>query len=398
MPCRTMPFRPTIRAALGVALVAGTLTGGGIKAQSPIVAGTRHAVATAHFAEARSVRVALPPGYADSDQRYPVVVHLDGDTKFGLISGAIGYLSRSGRIPPMIVVGVDNPDSPSRTRDLTPDADAEFAGSGGAEVMRRFVQDDLLPWMDATFRTSGQRVLIGHSFGGLFTLHVLATAPRLFDAYISAGASVWMAGDAFLSRLPTSRLMALERPTWLYFTAGEGDGGGTLPSNERLAAALRELDPPQLTWQFEVPAEENHFSNLPITLHRSLMALFPIWGASQDLFTAATDSASVAAWFAARRRSLGWRDVLPDFELQVVGYRLAADGRPAVALALFEALAERSPGYPDAWEGQGRMHERLGRPEAALAAYRRAADAAAAPRVPEYVRVRMQAHLDRLAG
>lgn len=369
-----------------------------LTAQEPVVVGTRHEVPSTAFGRPRSVRVSLPAGYDGSDRRYPVVVHLDGDTKFGLVAEEVTFLARSGRIPPMIVVGIDNPDSRTRTRDLTPDPDPEFPGSGGAAAMVRFLDEDLLPWIDASYRTSGQRVLIGHSFGGLFALHALATAPDLFDAYISAGAAVWMADDAFLGRLAESRVMTLDRPTWLYFTAGEGDGGGTLPSNQRLAAALRTLDPPQLTWEFAIPPGENHFSNFPITLHQGLMALFPIWGASADLLAAATEPTQVAAWFAERHERLGWRDVLPDFELQVVGYRLAADGRTEVALALFEALGQRSPGYPDGWEGQGRMLERLGRSDEALVAYRRALEAARAPGVAAYVRERMLAHVERLGS
>ena len=43
--------------------------------------------------------------------------------------------------------------------------------------------------MNGNFRTERFRVLSGHSLGGLFALHVLASAPDAFDAYLAASPS-----------------------------------------------------------------------------------------------------------------------------------------------------------------------------------------------------------------
>lgn len=46
--------------------------------------------------------------------------------------------------------------------------------TGGGENFARFIQEEIFPYIASRYPVSGYRALIGHSFGGLFALHVLA--------------------------------------------------------------------------------------------------------------------------------------------------------------------------------------------------------------------------------
>ena len=102
----------------------------------------------------------------------------DAERQFGHTVTTVEFLSRNGRMPPMIVVGLFNTD---RTRDLTPykdkEDDAQLPTAGGADRFLQFVETELMPWVERQYRTQKFRAFAGHSFGGLFAMHALATGP-----------------------------------------------------------------------------------------------------------------------------------------------------------------------------------------------------------------------------
>ena len=62
----------------------------------------------------------------------------------------------------------------------------EDARLGGADVFLSFIDDELKPFIAARYPANvDDAALVGHSLGGLFTLHVLFTSPESFDRYIA---------------------------------------------------------------------------------------------------------------------------------------------------------------------------------------------------------------------
>lgn len=160
-----------------------------------VSAGYKASLKSAVLAEVRDYYVSLPPGYDASEDTYPVVYVLDGDVhRWKAISGMIEGLSTDtldNQIIEAIVVAIPNTD---RDRDLTPTRLAQwtfegkvlqtFETSGGADNFQTFLSDELIPKIEAMYRCSGQRILIGESFGGLFASYSLLTKPSLFTDYL----------------------------------------------------------------------------------------------------------------------------------------------------------------------------------------------------------------------
>jgi predicted alpha/beta superfamily hydrolase len=141
------------------------------------------------------IQLCLPPTYASSDRRFPVLYILDADRSFGLVCDAIGWLTRFNEILPAIVVGISYGTSDQdwwqkRSRDYTPSPDAsklwgEWPMAGGADAFRAFLRDELVPFVDGQYRTTpGDRGLVGLSFGGLFGAWVMLVDPTLFTRYV----------------------------------------------------------------------------------------------------------------------------------------------------------------------------------------------------------------------
>jgi predicted alpha/beta superfamily hydrolase len=142
------------------------------------------------------IDIALPAGYAmlngkPNEKRYGVFYTLDGNVYFPLVTESLRMLRTNQLIPDdLIVIGIGYPSRfyafgsqaymASRGRDYTPKLNGspervrENQGQspgepGGASEFLRFLSEELVPWVDATYRTvAGDRTFAGHSFGGLF--------------------------------------------------------------------------------------------------------------------------------------------------------------------------------------------------------------------------------------
>src|SRR5262249_11169126 len=143
--------------------------------------------------EERVALVRTPAGYDAGEQRYPVLYMTDGAAQRGHTAGTIDFLARLGRMPEMIVVAITNTD---RTRDLTPTRAAGPGGpgpatSGGGDKFLKFIETELIPQVEKTYRTQPYRVFAGHSLGGLLALHAFATRNDLFQAYVAVSPSLF---------------------------------------------------------------------------------------------------------------------------------------------------------------------------------------------------------------
>jgi enterochelin esterase-like enzyme len=134
----------------------------------------------------REVLVYTPPGYATSQQRYPVVYFLHG---YGVTAQfyantlnwptAIDRGIRDGHLQEMIVV---MPDA------FTPFGGSMYSNSVTTGNWEAFVARDLVGFIDSHYRTIAKRTsrgLSGHSMGGYGTLRIGMKYPDTFVALYS---------------------------------------------------------------------------------------------------------------------------------------------------------------------------------------------------------------------
>lgn len=152
--------------------------------------------------EQRQLLIYLPADYLenkDNTMRYPVLYVLDGASNSLSVSGLINELaetSNSYTLPKMIVVFIKNT---KRTRDLTPypiskseilpEEIAKY--TGGGENFTNCIKKEIIPFIETKYPTTPYRALIGHSFGGIFALNILANHKEMFDDYIVIDPSTW---------------------------------------------------------------------------------------------------------------------------------------------------------------------------------------------------------------
>jgi predicted alpha/beta superfamily hydrolase len=152
------------------------------------------------------ISVLLPDSYATSQARYPVLYLLDGNVMMAVCGVMAPFMTLDKVVPELIVVGVGNPMRTSdewgahRGRDYTPVAAADWPGSGGGPQFFRFLRDELLPFVDAEYRTDpGDRVLYGYSLGGLMVLYALLQQPALFRRYVAGSPAAFYGARAIFA-------------------------------------------------------------------------------------------------------------------------------------------------------------------------------------------------------
>jgi predicted alpha/beta superfamily hydrolase len=206
--------------------------------------------------QTRNLAVYLPEGYDSLQNRYPVIYVLDGKGRDQHVVPTARFLFLSEKMPKAIIVGIMNID---RNHDFLPDSTRGTPTGGGADNFIRFFEKELIPFIDKNFRTESYRVLIGHSFGGLFAMHCLLTRPRLFDAYIAIDPSIWYKNLMLLRSAEKEFSAAGDWNKSVYITGREGEG-----MNEMGIGALEKLmkasAPEGLNWKIVAYADEDHGS------------------------------------------------------------------------------------------------------------------------------------------
>ncbi|MEM8944856.1 MAG: alpha/beta hydrolase-fold protein [Planctomycetota bacterium] len=177
----------------------------------------------------RDVVVWLPPDYAESSDRYPVLYMQDGQNLFDPTTSAFGVdwqideactrLIQQQAIAPLIVVGIYN----------TPERSREYLLGEQAGTYRQFVIDVIKPLVDQEYRTKPDRqhTLAGGSSAGGLCAFVLAWehADVFSKAICMSPAFRFESADAALSVDYVATVAAAARPNHeLSFYV---DNGGT---------------------------------------------------------------------------------------------------------------------------------------------------------------------------
>ncbi|RLD85966.1 MAG: hypothetical protein DRJ07_01915, partial [Bacteroidetes bacterium] len=134
--------------------------------------------------ETRKIIIKLPQDYYQSDKYYPVIYRLDGDRD--LFIETVGVINRLAYteelIPDMIVVMIENT---NRIRDMMPTNTSFFKSEPGAENFKNFIEHELIPHINSTYRTTNEKVLCGQSLSAVFTLYYFLISPDSFDSFIA---------------------------------------------------------------------------------------------------------------------------------------------------------------------------------------------------------------------
>jgi hypothetical protein len=245
------------------------------------------------------IQVALPTGYAESKETYPVLYVLDADLYFGTIVETVRALAASRKMfsieaPDMIVVGIGYPiesarcytnwdmAKPSeyagaRAKDLTPTEDAAMEGwpSGGASDFMAFIRDDLKPLINSNYKANPEdNTIYGHSLGGLFALYVLFHRPDTFNRYIALSPSLFWDKKVTFDYERKYANGHAELPARLFLSVGSLERPIDLQNLQEFVQILQKRNYKSLEWASHICERENHMTALQAATPRAILSVF----------------------------------------------------------------------------------------------------------------------------
>jgi hypothetical protein len=167
-------------------------------------------------------------------------------------------LIESGKIDPVILVGIENTD---RRRDLTPSSttayDRDYGPAGdGALAFRTFIRDELIPMVESKYRTAKGRTIVGESAAGLFVVDTFFREPNLFDNYIAMDPALWW-NDHELVKQAKKRLPAMDLSGKALWFAGSS-AGDIQPHTRNLEKAIKAEETSTFRWAYRDSPKEKH--------------------------------------------------------------------------------------------------------------------------------------------
>ncbi len=252
------------------------------------------------------ISVALPYAYVQDTRAggpfyktldaWSTVYLTDANWHMNMVTDFVREAAWCGRSYDALVIGIGYPeaDSPqetwrtvsvARSDDLTPERIESEERSltewinrpvkaGGAENFMRFLQDELIPWVERTYRSDPtRRILVGHSYGGLLALYAMFREPGLFYSYVAASPYLRDPGRSVFAQERAYAQAHRDLPVQLYLGSGEleeSDEDTTVSDMHRLEELLASRGYPGLKLKTQVWADNNHCEAAAPAIHAGL--------------------------------------------------------------------------------------------------------------------------------
>jgi len=238
---------------------------------SPNVRVVRDSFLIPQLGRARRVWIYLPPGYAASTRRYPVLYLHDGQNVFDAATSFAGEwgvdesldsLTASGD-PGAIVVAVDNGGT-HRMDEYDPWRSTDRSlGGGEGDAYVEFLARTLKPWVDAHYRTrpdAAHTGVMGSSMGGLISLYAALKYPKVFGRAGVFSCACWVADPKIFAYAREHARPARGTAPRLYFTIGalETPTGGPARDQRRMVDTLLAAGFPASAVQAVVAEDGKH--------------------------------------------------------------------------------------------------------------------------------------------
>ena len=327
------------------------------------VAHFRHTIASNTLGEERTILVRVPPGYERSTQRFPVVLMLDAHApQNGMMASIIESQAFAGTMPEMILVGIQNT---NRTRDFTP-TKTERGGSGGGDKFLDFIEQEVLPLVDKTYRTESYRVFAGHSLGGLAVVYAMTTRPHLFGGYIAASPVLHWDNNFVIKKSDDLFKTQKEFKKSLFISLG--DEPTYINGFNSYKDLLKKNAPNALEYEFQHWTDEDHGSIVMRTYLAGIRKIFAGWRIDASVQNLAT----LKSHYAKLSKRYGYEIKPPENIINQFGYALFRSEKIDEAVEAFEENARLYPDSPNVYDSLAEALEKKGIRSKALANYEKA--------------------------
>lgn len=218
------------------------------------------------FAIYTSAPVAPMPG-----QPYDVVYYCDANLKSGNKLRALIAAATPDKNLLFIGIGHTGNYHQLRRRDFIlpaingKDTIARSPLYGHAAAFYTFLEKELIPVAEKDIPVTGNRMIIGHSLGGLFAIYCLFRNDGLFNQFAALSPSLWV--DKYSIYRFNHIDTGMTRPSSLYLSAGSKETLNRIVKGaNQFDAFLRTKNYSALQYRYAVHPGKTHNSQVPLSL------------------------------------------------------------------------------------------------------------------------------------
>lgn len=173
-----------------------------------------------------NIKVGLPANYNPSE-KYATIYVLDGKEIFDFVANKCKEISDNHAMKNVLVVSIGY--GKDRSIDYTPTKISEV--TGGAPQFLNFIETQLIPKIEQDYSvdtTRASRVILGHSYGGLFGGYAYCVNNKVFGNYILLSPSFWFDNLVELQMEKDNRAINKNEKQLVFMGIGEAENMGRM--------------------------------------------------------------------------------------------------------------------------------------------------------------------------
>jgi predicted alpha/beta superfamily hydrolase len=224
-----------------------------------------------HLNTSRELKIKLPDDYdPESELKHPVIIVFDGEYLFEPVSGQVSYQTYFDEMPESIIVGVVQ--GKERFYDSYFDEVSGLPIESG-DHFYKFIDQELIPYIDSKYNTSKFKVAVGHDLMGNFINSFLFHETPVFQAYINLSPDF----KGTMNENVSARLEWLDNDVFYYMATADGDIKSIRDKVSITNDNLKTLDNKNLTYYFDEFVGDSHYTLVNGALSNALDKIFELY-------------------------------------------------------------------------------------------------------------------------
>lgn len=222
--------------------------------------------------EKRAIEIQLPRSYeTEVDKNYPLMIVLDGDYMFNIVSGSVDYLSYWGDIPENLVVGINQKDT--RFQDSSVFDNITFTPISSTASFYDFIVNELIPYFSKNYRVSNFKVIVGQERTANFANFFLLKNDPQIRGVISISPKI----SENMNRYPNENLSKSNSKIVYTLSSSKRDFESIFKNVSELTASLDSIENKNLRFESLIFDKENHYILPSVSVPKSIRSTYSMY-------------------------------------------------------------------------------------------------------------------------
>ena len=222
--------------------------------------------------EKRAIEIQLPRSYeTEVDKNYPLMIVLDGDYMFNIVSGSVDYLSYWGDIPENLVVGINQKDT--RFQDSSVFDNITHTPISSTASFYDFIVNELIPYFSKNYRVSNFKVIVGQERTANFANFFLLKNDPQIRGVISISPKI----SENMNRYLNENLSKTNSKIVYTLSSSKRDFESIFKNVSELTASLDSIENKNLRFESLIFDKENHYILPSVSVPKSIRSTYSMY-------------------------------------------------------------------------------------------------------------------------